>query len=158
MDYFLQLQDVLAFPCNLNRRDLAEVLAHIVALLDAEEVRPRAHERIHVLVLRERSDPLDRLEPAAAARRLRHDDAAGHERIEHALALVRHRLVGLHRRQRVDLAAQVLGHRLELLADLGRALVAAGGEEPEGRDERGGCAKGAHFFAAGFAAGFDALR
>ena len=55
-------------------------------------------------------------------------DALRAERVELALGGVGDRLVGLHLRQRVDAAAEVLGELPELLLEVAVLVAAAGGE------------------------------
>ena len=136
--------------------DDAEVLAHVVALLDAVQVGAGLHQRVGLLVLRERADHLDRssgkassgsLRPVQVRRELADAAArAGLARRRCARAgtgrswpsaRVGDRLVGLHLRQRIDPAAQVLGQSLaSSCLQVAVLLAAARGEQRRPRAPR----------------------
>src|SRR5262245_41988794 len=54
LDHFFEVDPVI-----VDRRNHAEVLAHVVALLDPEEVGARPHQGKYILVLLERADHRD---------------------------------------------------------------------------------------------------
>src|SRR5688572_3153140 len=151
----------------------AEVLAHVVALLDPVKIRACLHQGERLLGLGNGAEHLDRLERERLQRLRRallllvdqrgrraglpagagHFDALGAERIDLALGGVGHRLVGPYLRQRVDPPAQILGELVELLLQVAMLLAAAAGAEEYGgeRQPAGEIRARTHRFAGSFA-------